>query len=72
MKNKIIKFFAITAFSVAVLLLLGSVPKTSNHSEVVNHKEFSNINSSASDMLSEDFSAIIQKNPSILLEITVE
>ena len=72
MKNKIMKFFGVTLFSCTVLLLLGSVPKQVQKTETFENKEFTNINNSAKIVLPSDFDTIIQKNPAILLEITVE
>lgn len=72
MKDKIVKFFSVTLFSASILLLLGSVPHTQKNAEIIDIKEFTNINSSASNILAEDFDNIIQKNPAILLEISVE
>ena len=72
MKNKIMKFFGVTLFSSAVLLLLGSVPHKLKTTELTENKEFININNSARSVLPSDFNAITEKNPAILLEITVE
>lgn len=72
MKNKIIKFVGVTLFSSAVLLLLGSVPNAQKNAEVVTIKELSNINNASASILPKDFDQITKKNPSILLEISVE
>ena len=72
MKNKIIRFFSVSLFSAAALFLLGSVSIPQKNTQDIDNKEFSIINNSASSLLPDDFSTVIQKNPAILLEITVE
>ena len=72
MMNKIMKFLGVTLFSFSVLFLLGSLPFSQVNSKSAENKEFTKINNSAKSILPDDFDSVMQKNPAILLEITVE
>ena len=72
MKRKIIKFTAVTLFSGALLLLLGSMPIDKKISANEEACELNNINNSLNSAVNIDFSMVKQKNPLILLEFSVE
>ena len=72
MKRKIIKITAVTLFSGALLLLLGSMPINKKISEKQEPCELNNINKSLDCAVNVDFSVLKQKNPLILLEFSVE
>lgn len=72
MKRKIIKLAAVTMFSGAFLLLLGSMPIDKKISANEEACELNNINNSLNSAVNIDFSMVKQKNPLILLEFSVE
>ena len=72
MKRKIIRFAAVTLFSCAFLLLLGSMPAEKKAAQNNECCDLKIIKKSLNSAVNSDISAIQQKNPLILLELSVE
>lgn len=71
MTGKIIRFVAVSMFSSVFLLLLGSMPISSQQTNNESC-ELQTINKTANNAIPTDLSQILEKNPLILLEFSVE